>query len=225
MSVAQTTAVRSRKVGGARRRRRKWPLVVLGTPVLCFFGIVSFFYWSTRGVVFTKSGDVPVEPVAIVFGAGLHNGKPSLILRDRLDGSIELYRQGKVKKILMSGDNRARNYNEPAAMRRYALGQGVPNADILLDYAGRDTYDTCYRARNVFGLTSAVLVTQAYHAPRAVYLARAMGIDAVAYAVPNLDQFPSLQLGYTGREYLADAKAFWDLNFSHRKPYVESSKT
>ena len=202
------------------KRRRRWPWLVLAAPFASILAMVAFFYWSTRGQVFTEAKDIPSKPIAIVFGAGLHHGKPSLVLQGRLDASIELYQSGKVKKLLMSGDNRTRYYNEPEAMRKYAVEHHVPNRDIILDYGGRDTYDTCYRAKNLFGVSDAVLVTQCYHAPRAVYLARGMGIDAVAYAVPNLDQFPTLQLSYTGREYLADAKAFWDMHFSQRKPYV-----
>ena len=178
-------------------------------------------YWSTRDAVFTSQQDLPSAPVAIVFGAGLRKGKPSLVLRGRLDASIDLYRSGKVKKLLMSGDNRRKDYNEPEAMRRYAVEHQVRNADIVLDFGGRDTYDTCYRARTVFGITNAILVTQRYHAPRAVYLARGMGMQVSAYAVPNLDQFPALQLDYTAREWLADAKARWDMSVTHRRPELD----
>lgn len=167
---------------------------------------------------------VPAEPVAIVFGAGLRGGKPSLILQNRLDGAIDLYRKGKVHKLLLSGDNRFADYNEPQAMRRYALAHRVRDDDIVLDYAGRDTYDTCFRAKNVFGLNEAILVTQAYHAPRAVYTARSLGIDATAYALPNLRRYPGLQLSYNAREYMADLKAMWDLKVTHRRPYIDTRK-
>ncbi len=224
MSTAQTATANRRKLRKVSRgKRRKWPLVIVGMPLTFFVLVVLYFNLSTRGYVFSDSADVSTAPVAIVFGAGLQKGgKPSRVLRARLDGSIALYRQGKVRKLLMSGDNRTRYYNEPEAMRRYALQANVPKADIIVDFAGRDTYDTCYRAKNVFGFSHAILVTQAYHAPRAVYLARGMGIDAVALAVPNLTQFPLLQMSYTGREYLADAKAWWDLSVSHRRPYVDA---
>src|SRR3990172_12100148 len=90
--------------------------------------------------------DVPAKPVAIVFGAGLwRDGSPTPVLRDRVTTAVELYFQGKVNKLLMSGDNRVDNYNEPAAMEEFAIGLGVPAEDIILDYAGQRTYDTCFQ--------------------------------------------------------------------------------
>jgi len=221
MSAVQRIALPARKRSTSKRKLRKWTLCLLASPLLLVLSIASLFYWTTQSYIHANLDDIRSAPVAIVFGAGLQKGgRPSRVLRSRLDGSIELYRQGKVQKLLLSGDNRTRYYNEPAAMQKYAIEHRVPKRDIILDYAGRDTYDTCYRARNVFGFTNAVLVTQAYHAPRAIYVARRMGIEAEAYAVPNLDQFPLLQMSYTVREYMADSKAFWDVQISHRKPYA-----
>jgi vancomycin permeability regulator SanA len=142
-----------------------------------------------------------------------------------LDAAIDLYRKGKVQRLLLSGDNRRVDYNEPQAMRRYVLAHHVPDGALVMDYAGRDTYDTCFRARHVFGVDQAILVTQRYHAPRALYTARSMGIDAEAYALPNLSRFPLLQLDYSAREYLADLKALWEVEISHRRPYVDSSRS
>ncbi|HWD38651.1 MAG TPA: ElyC/SanA/YdcF family protein [Fimbriimonas sp.] len=208
-----------------RSKFRRLLLIVVGLPLLALILSIGYIQGSTFDHVYTKLNDLPEKPFAIVPGAGLRpGGKPSLILQARLDGAIDLYRFKIVRKLLMSGDNRTKYYNEPAAMRQYALEQGVPSKDILLDFAGRDTYDTCYRAKAVFGCKSAVVVTQQYHASRAVFLARSFGIDAVAYAVPNLTQFPALQFNYTLREYLADLKALWDVNISHRDPYVDSQK-
>ena len=113
-----------------------------------------------------------MRPVVIVFGAGLRrDGTPTTVLRDRVETAAELYRQGKVEKLLMSGDNRFVDYNEPEAMRQYALQLGIPDEDIVLDYAGRRTYDTCYRAGAIFGVKKVILVTQLFHLPRAIYLA------------------------------------------------------
>jgi SanA protein len=102
----------------------------------------------------------PARRVAIVFGAGLRrDGTPTAILRDRVETAADLYRSGKVEKILMSGDNRFENYNEPESMRQYALSLGVPPEAIAMDYAGRRTYDTCYRAKPSLA-SSALLVSQ-----------------------------------------------------------------
>jgi SanA protein len=119
----------------------------------------------------------------VVFGAGLWSGKPSPILEDRIQAAIALYRAGKVSKLLMSGDNRAHSYNEPDAMRDAALRAGVPAQDVAVDYAGLRTYDTCWRARGVFGVKQAVLITQDFHIDRALLLCRRMGIAAEGLAV------------------------------------------
>ena len=123
---------------------------------------------------------VPPRRVAIVFGAGLwRDGTPTPVLRDRVQTAANLYFDGKVEKLLMSGDNTTVEYNEPEAMRQYALGLGVPDEDIVLDYAGRRTYDTCYRARDIFRVDSVILVTQDFHLPRALYLCNMLGVEAV----------------------------------------------
>jgi len=104
----------------------------------------------------------PVVPVVIVPGAGLNpDGTPSTPLRDRVKAAVELYLAGKAQKILMSGDNRFINYNEPESMRQYALSLGMPAEDIVLDYAGRSTYDTCYRAKQF--LASSALLSSPKH--------------------------------------------------------------
>ena len=115
--------------------------------------------------------------VAIVFGAGLHwDGSPTPVLRDRVKAAVGLYDQGKVQKLLFSGDNRYVDYNEPGAMHEYALELGVPEEDIVLDFAGRRTYDTCYRANAIFKVDKAILVTQRFHLPRAIFLCDQLGI-------------------------------------------------
>ena len=112
--------------------------------------IVTYYYARAR--VFDVQS-APNKPAAIVFGAGLRrDGTPTSVLRDRVSTAVELYRSGKISKILMSGDNRFEYYNEPGAMKEFALDLGLPEEAIALDYAGRRTYDTCYRAREIFGL-------------------------------------------------------------------------
>jgi SanA protein len=123
------------------------------------------------------------ERVAIVFGARIYSdGRLSPMLRDRVETAVELYRAGKVEKLLMSGDNRFEDYDEPGRMRDYAISLGVPAEDIHPDYAGRRTYDTCYRARAIFLLESAILVTQNFHLPRALFTCEGLGLDVVGVA-------------------------------------------
>jgi SanA protein len=143
--------------------------------------------------------DVPARRVAIVFGAGLtHSGEATPILKDRVETGAKLYFSGKVEKLLMSGDNRFVEYNEPEAMRQVALSLGVPDKDIVLDYAGRRTYDSCYRAKEIFGVKEAILVTQKFHLARALFLCNALGLDGVGVEASN-------------RVYLKRSLFFWNL--------------
>ncbi len=126
-----------------------------------------------RRFICANAADAPARPVAIVFGAA------GSILEDRVTTGVELYNAGKVQKLLMTGDNSRNNYNEPEAMREQAIAEGVPASAIVCDYAGFRTYDSLYRARAIFGVTSALLVTQRYHLPRALFIAHRLGIEAV----------------------------------------------
>lgn len=135
--------------------------------------------WQARGQIYSFDG-VPARPVAIVFGAEVYaNGSPSPMLADRVAGGAKLYREGKVKALLLTGDNHISTYNEPEAMRQYALQLGVPYTAIVLDYAGFRTYDSCYRARDIFKVTKAILVSQEFHLDRALMICNSLGIDSV----------------------------------------------
>lgn len=161
----------------------------------------------------------PARPVAIVFGAGLRrDGSPSPVLRDRVSAAARLYFAGKVDKLLMSGDNLDISHNEPGAMREYALSLGVPDQDIVLDYAGQRTYDTCYRALHIFEVEQAVLVTQAFHLPRAIYTCNMLGVDAIGVAA-DPRQYISRALAYWhARELPATLVALYEVHFSRPLP-------
>ena len=165
--------------------------------------------------------NAPVGKVAIVFGAGLYrNGSPTPVLRDRVATAAELYHTGKVEKILMSGDNSTPEHNEPGAMRDYAISLGVPDQDIILDYAGRRTYDTCYRARHVFVIDSAILVTQAFHLPRALYTCNMLDVPAVGVPA-DLRQYRRVsQTFWNLRESAATAVALWQVHISRPQPIL-----
>jgi vancomycin permeability regulator SanA len=144
--------------------------------------ITTLYAWNR---IFDAASS-PTDRVAIVFGAGLkRDGSPAAVLRDRVETAARLYFSGKVEKLLMSGDNSVVQHNEPEAMRQYALSLGVPDEAIVLDYAGRRTYDTCYRAKAIFGVNSAILVTQKFHMPRALYLCNSLCIRAVGVVANN----------------------------------------
>ncbi len=121
---------------------------------------------------------VPAAYSALVLGAGVRgDGSPSSILKDRVERGVELYKAGKVKKLIMSGDNRFAHYNEPDVMVKLAIDQGIPQGDVYADYAGRRTYDSCWRAKNIFSQGNIIVVTQSFHMTRAIFLCEHMGIQ------------------------------------------------
>lgn len=154
------------------------------------------------------TADVPAQDVAVVFGAGLWNGRPTPYLAHRLDTAAELYRAGKVKVVLVTGDNSRVEYDEPDAMRAYLADRGVPDGRIVSDYAGFDTWDSCVRAKKIFGVDRAVLVTQDFHIKRAVALCGAAGIESYGVGVVE----PHDATFYYGgtRELFAAGKAALD---------------
>lgn len=166
---------------------------------------------------------VPPGRVAIVFGAGLtRDGRPTAVLRDRVETAAYLYKTGKVEKLLVSGDNRFENYNEPAAMQAYAISLGVPEEAITADYAGRRTYDTCYRAKNIFGVHQAILVTQSFHLPRALYLCSSLGVESTGVDADVRAYRLRSKVFWNLREIPATLMALWEANVSHPLPVMGS---
>ncbi|GAB4482131.1 MAG: vancomycin high temperature exclusion protein [Anaerolineae bacterium] len=136
------------------------------------------YHWQTY-----SPEEVPPRRAALIFGARVYpSGRPSAMLADRVATGADLYHAGKVEMLIMTGDGRTADYNEPEAMRRYAIELGVPAEAIVLDYAGLRTYDSCYRAREVFGVTDAIAVTQNFHLDRVLMTCDSLGIDVVGVA-------------------------------------------
>lgn len=168
-----------------------------------------------------QTENAPATRLAIVFGAGLRrDGTPTAVLRDRVETAAGLYFDGKVEKILMSGDNRFDYYNEPEAMRQYALSLGVPETAIAMDFAGRRTYDTCYRARAIFGVSEALLVTQDFHLPRALFLCNALGLKAYGVEADNNRYRRGSLLIWNFREQIATVGAFLDVYVNDPLPVL-----
>ncbi len=188
--------------------------------ILIIIGIVApgaWVYYRYQGMIYDEPELVPPAPVAIVFGAAVRpDGEPSWMLADRVDAAVELYKEGRVRRILMTGDNSRPEYDEVTAMKRHAVELGVPAAKINLDYAGFRTYDSCYRAKAIFGIEKAVLVTQGYHLPRALYLANSLGIDAVGLKAGQ-DRYPRQEY-YNLREAAADVVTWYEINLIHPLP-------
>ncbi|MFM8875319.1 MAG: vancomycin high temperature exclusion protein [Anaerolineae bacterium] len=165
--------------------------------------------------------DVPVTRVAIVFGAGLlRDGSAGPVLSDRMLTAVNLYQAGKVEKILVSGDNRFLEYKEPEAGRQYALERGVPDEDIVLDYAGRRTYDTCYRAKHIFGVDEAILITQDFHMPRALTLCNWFGVESFGVEADNRYFLKRARAWWNFRETFAVFQAAWDLMITKPLPVL-----
>lgn len=152
--------------------------------------------------------EVPGQDVAMVFGAGLRDGRPTPYLAHRLDAAAELYRMGKVKVVLVTGDNSRVEYDEPDAMRTYLTERGVPDGRIVSDYAGFDTWDSCVRAKKIFGVDRAVLVTQGFHIRRAIALCGSAGIQSYGVGVAERHDVTWYYGG--AREMLAAGKAALD---------------
>lgn len=179
-----------------------------------------FVLIQTKELIYSLD-ESPEAPVAIVFGAGLRrDGSPTLILRDRVETAVRLYQAGKVKKLLLSGDNRFVEYNEPAAMREYAIGLGVPTEDIVLDYAGRSTYETCFRAKAIFDVAEALVVTTPFHLPRAVYSCQTLGVKTTGIRAELMTYRKSSEFYWNVRELPATANALWQLYISHPLPVL-----
>lgn len=183
--------------------------------------LINYYVWRvTRDYRYLEGEKVPPAPVAIVFGAGLWaDGTPTPMLADRVQGAVELYQLQRVSRILMTGDNSSADYNEVEAMQRYAISQGVPGEVITLDYAGFSTYESCYRARKIFGVTQAVLITQRYHLPRAVYICRHLGVEVVGFGREDWGMYRSESMRYyVFREILAVVKALWQVHITRPQP-------
>jgi vancomycin permeability regulator SanA len=157
---------------------RRALLAVAAASVAAAF-VANFIVLREGGARVREPAQVPDADVVLVLGAGLRpDGSPSDMLTDRLETALDLYRAGRAPRILVSGDHARPSYDEPGAMRAWLEDRGVPDAAIVMDHAGFDTYSSMWRARTVFGVEHVVVVTQAFHLPRALFLAGRLGLDA-----------------------------------------------
>ncbi|MDT0214157.1 ElyC/SanA/YdcF family protein [Rothia sp. ARF10] len=202
---------------------RRWVRVLTGLVALGAVGVLGPWLWvsvASAGRVHSVA-EAPTTPVGLVLGAGIDpDGTPSPYLKARLDAGAELFRAGKVRVLLVSGDNRTHAYDEPTAMRDYLVAAGVPTESVVLDFAGRDTYDSCQRAHRIFGVDEVTVVSQEYHVGRAVALCRAAGMTADGVGDTTVrDRFPrDWRIGWV-REKVANIKAVADV-VSRRDPVL-----
>ncbi len=172
-----------------------------------FYGagfVVSEVQNSYADRIQTTESVSPIS-VTLILGASLKGGKPNTSLEDRLLAGIDVYNAKKTKKLLVSGDNRSADYNEPMAMKEFLVKKGIPERDIVVDYAGRRTYDSCYRAKEIFDLKELIVVTQGYHLPRALYLCNKLGIETVGVGADRREYQGMIQreLREIGASFLA----------------------
>ena len=202
-------------VWGAARgwlHTKRLRLLMLTVTTIVLLGGGALLAWSdhlcrmaAKGRIYRLTESVPTNDVALVLGTGkvTRQGRPNLHFTQRITAAVVLYRSGKVGHLLVSGDNHVKGYDEPTDMREALIAAGVPPKAITCDYAGFRTLDSVMRAQSVFGLTRFTIVTEEFHCPRALWIARRHGLDVVAFAAPDLSARWSARV--KAREVLARA--------------------
>lgn len=211
----------------AKKRRRPvrravgWiarTVIVLGAlGLLLILGADRYVDVRTRGLVYDRPEAVPANEVGLVLGTSKYrrSGRPNPFFDHRLSAAAELYRRGKIRKLVISGDNGRKSYNEPRDMRDALVKMGIPEGDLYLDYAGFRTYDSVYRMKEIFGLSRFTVISQEFHNRRAITIARALGLTAVGFNAADVGGLSGLKVRV--RESLARVNALVDI-FSKKKP-------
>lgn len=211
-------------VGGKMKTIFRW---LRRVAIFCLLLIVSFFlfiwyanYAATRagkGVLFDDVNDVPKQRAGLVFGCSQKLGaRDNLYFKYRIQAASELWHAGKVDFLIVSGDNREKNYNEPESMRRALVKSGVPNDKIVSDYAGLRTLDSVVRAKKIFGLTELTFVSQKFQNERAAYIAKANGMTVYGYNARDVEGYAARKT--EDREILARVKMWLDVNITNKQP-------
>jgi len=196
----------------------KWTIFLCCLVVL--FVVLSniIIVQSTKNKIYTNLAGVPQKDVALILGTSKYTigGYTNLFFKYRIKAAADLYKQGKVKHIIVSGDNSLQSYNEPRQMLRALLALGIPEDAITLDFAGFRTLDSVVRCKKVFGQTKVIIVSQRFHIERALFIARKYDMQAIGYAAQDPPQKYSLTTHV--REYFAKTKAVIDLYITNKKP-------
>lgn len=194
-----------------RNINRMIKIMIIGIIILmiAIFSLNIYVVNSTKNEIVKEENVSNIEGVdcILILGAGIWGDKPSPMLEDRLKEGITLYKKGTTKKIIMSGDHSREDYDEVKIMKEYAESEGVPSEDIFMDHAGFSSYDSVYRAKEIFGVQNMIIVTQKYHLYRSLYIAKKLGIEA--YGIEsNLRIYPG-QVFREIREILARDKDYF----------------
>lgn len=191
-------------------------LIFIG--ILIMLGINEYIKYSVKDKIITEKDITEDYNVALVLGAGLKNGKPSPVLKDRLDTALMLYKNNKVSKIIVSGDHGNKNYDEVNVMKNYLKNEGVLSEDIFMDHAGFSTYDSIYRLREIFNVKKVIIVTQKYHLYRSLYIAKKLEIDAEGISATK--RHYAGELKFALREVIARDKDFVKTIFKPKSKYL-----
>ena len=191
-------------------------ILIMASLLLVIWGLHAYIVNNSATHIFQTVESVPESHTVIILGASVHSdGKLSPILQDRVDTGLKLYNKGKVKRFLLSGDNRKADYDEVSSMKNYLLERGVPEAHIYTDPAGIDTYDSMYRSHAIYEVPSAIVVTQKFHLPRTIFIAKNLGLNYSGF--PADSRRYKTENSLIRREKLANFKAVYELIF-HQKP-------
>lgn len=197
---------------------KKYFKIALYLAIIGLIAIVSVNYYvksSTKNKIYYTVKKFPKNDVGIIFGAGINGNQPSKYLKDRLDAGILLYKMKRINKILLSGDNGRDEYDELTVMKNYCYNHGVDTTKIFVDYAGFDTYSTMYRAKHIFKIKKATLISQEYHLNRAIYIGQKLGIKSAGYSANNGEYHGYKYVCF--REYGSIFKSFFDV-LRNREP-------
>ena len=194
-------------------------LSILNILGICFiFGINAYVKKSVNENIIEISNIKENYDAILVLGAGLKNGKPSPVLKDRLDTAYEAYIKGASSKIIVSGDHGRKNYDEVNVMKDYLISKGVPSDDIFIDHAGFSTYDTIYRAKEIFLCDKVLIITQEFHIFRSLYIAKKLDLEAEGLSA-TLRHY-SEETKFELREILARDKDFVKTIFKPKPKYL-----
>jgi SanA protein len=174
--------------------------------------------YKTQPYLFRAAADIPHNKAGLLLGTSknLSNGLPNQYFYNRIDAAVELYRAGKIERLIISGDNSTRYYNEPQDMKDALMAKGIPGNVIYLDYAGFRTLDSVIRCKEIFGQNQITVISQRFHNARAVFIARHQGIDAVGYNAKDVNKAAGFKTN--AREVLARVKLFIDLFVIDQQP-------
>jgi len=198
-------------------------IIILGIGISFIWGVNTFIQESTSEDIYSEISELPDSNTVIVLGASVHSdGKLSPILQDRVDTALKIFRSGKAKQFLLSGDNRQNDYDEVSAMKNYLLERDVPETLIFTDPAGIDTYDSMYRSNSIFQVTKAIIVTQKFHLPRALFISNGLGLDYIGF--PAAQKHYQTQNSLIRREKLANIKAVWEILIGHTPKNIKEEK-